>query len=181
MARAPRALAGCLLVAHPQLRDDHFRETVVLMHSHSAEEGALGVIVNRPLGRELGTVAAGQTLGPLEGVSLFEGGPVATDRLAFGGWFFPATGAPEIRFGLGQEEALALTKDQRFQLSAFIGYAGWSPGQLENELRMNAWVICPFEAGCAEFEGVDLWKKLLERHWPDLRLEADSPENPGLN
>jgi hypothetical protein len=46
---------------------------------------------------------------------------------------------------------------------------------------MNAWVVCPFDALCVDFEGVELWKKLLERHRPDLRLEADSPENPGLN
>ena len=181
MARAPRTLAGQLLVSHPQLRDDHFRETVVLMHTHAAEEGALGVIVNRPLGRVLGQIDSTATLKPLDDVPLFEGGPVSTDRLAFGGWHFPAQGEPEVRFGLGQDEAENLLKDGRFRLSAYIGYAGWSPGQLENELRMNAWVVCPFDKLCAELEGVELWKKLLERHRPDLRLEADSPDNPGLN
>jgi putative transcriptional regulator len=181
MARAPRTLAGQLLVSHPQLRDDHFRETVVLLHSHSAEDGALGVILNRPLGRELGQVGSSAALAPLDGVPLFEGGPVSTDRLAFGGWFFPVKGEAEVRFGLGQEEAIALAQDKRFRLCAFIGYAGWSAGQLEKELGMNAWVVCPFDARCADHEGVELWKKLLERHRPDLRLEADSPENPGLN
>jgi putative transcriptional regulator len=181
MARAPRTLAGQLLVSHPQLRDDHFRETVILMHTHDAAEGALGVIVNRPLGRVLGQVGASAILKPLEEVPLFEGGPVATDRLAFGGWFFPAQGEPEVRFGLGQEAAAQLAQDGRFRLAAYVGYAGWSPGQLENELRMNAWAVCPFDKGCLGFEGVELWKKLLERHRPDLRLEADSPENPGLN
>lgn len=181
MARAPRTLAGQLLVSHPQLRDDHFRETVVLLHTHGAADGALGVIVNRPLGRVLGQIDAAAALKPLGDVPLFEGGPVSTDRLAFGGWHFPAQGAPEVRFGLGQDQAAQLAKDGRFRLSAYIGYAGWSPGQLENELRMNAWVVCPFDALCADFEGVELWKKLLERHRPDLRLEADSPENPGLN
>ena len=181
MARAPQTLAGRLLVSHPQLRDDHFRETVVLLHTHDTTEGALGVIVNRPLGRVLGQIESTAELKPLDDVPLFEGGPVATDRLAFGGWFFPAQGEPEVRFGLDQEEAAQLAKDGRFRLAAYIGYAGWSPGQLENELKMNAWVVCPFDALCAELEGVELWKKLLERHRPDLRLEADSPENPGLN
>ena len=181
MARAPRTLAGQLLVSHPQLRDDHFRETVILLHTHEAAEGALGVIVNRPLGRVLGQIDSTAVLKPLDDVPLFEGGPVATDRLAFGGWRFPSQGEPEVRFGLGQDEAAQLIKDGRFRLSAYIGYAGWSPGQLENELRMNAWVVCPFDALCVDFEGVELWKKLLERHRPDLRLEADSPDNPGLN
>ena len=181
MARAPQTLAGRLLVSHPHLRDDHFRETVVLLHTHDAAEGALGVIVNRPLGRVLGQIESTAELKPLDDVPLFEGGPVATDRLAFGGWHFPARGEPEVRFGLDQEEAAQLAKDGRFRLSAYIGYAGWSPGQLEKELKMNAWVVCPFDALCADLEGVELWKKLLERHRPDLRLEADSPENPGLN
>ena len=181
MAEAPQTLAGRLLVSHPQLRDDHFRETVVLLHTHDGAEGALGVIVNRPLGRVFGQIDSTAELKPLVDVPLFEGGPVATDRLAFGGWLFPAQGSPEVRFGLGQEEAAQLAKDGRFQLAAYIGYAGWSPGQLENELKMNTWVVCPFDALCVDFEGVELWKKLLERHRPDLRLEADSPENPGLN
>ena len=181
MARAPQSLAGRLLVSHPQLRDDHVRETVVLLHTQATAGGALGVIVNRPLGRVLGQIESTAALKPLDDVPLFEGGPVATDRLAFGGWFFPAKGEPEVRFGLGQEDAAQLAKDGRFRLAAYIGYAGWSPGQLENELKMNAWVICPFDTLCLEFEGVELWKKLLERHRPDLRLEADSPDNPGLN
>ena len=181
MARTPRTLAGWLLVSHPQLRDDHFRETVVLLHSHDAQDGALGVIINRPLGRELGQIDAAVNLAPLEGVPLFEGGPVATDRLAFGGWCFPADGEPEVRFGLDQEEAVRLAAEGRFTLRAYVGYAGWSPGQLENELRMNAWVVCPFDFACADLEGSDLWKHLLAAHRPDLRLEADSPEDPGLN
>jgi putative transcriptional regulator len=181
MARTPRTLAGWLLVSHPQLRDDHFRETVILLHSHDAKDGALGVIINRPLGRELGQVDADVNLVPLEGVPLFEGGPVATDRLAFGGWHFPADAEPEVRFGLDQEEAVRLAEDRRFALRAYVGYAGWSPGQLENELRMNAWVVCPFDGACADLEEIGLWKHLLAAHRPDLRLEADSPEDPGLN
>jgi putative transcriptional regulator len=181
MARAPLSLAGRLLVSHPQLRDDHFRETVVLLHTHSAEEGALGVVINRPYGRVLGQLEATMALLPLAQVPLFEGGPVATDRLAFGGWRFQSGADAEVRFGLDQAEALTLSAEGSFHLRAYIGYAGWSPGQLENELRMNAWVVCPFGPMCAEAEGVELWKNLLAEHRPELRLEADSPDDLGLN
>jgi putative transcriptional regulator len=181
MARPPRSLAGRLLVSHPQLRDDHFRETVVLLHTHSAEEGALGVIINRPYGRVLGQLDAALALRPLADVPLFEGGPVATDRLAFGGWHFPSGGEAEVRFGLDQAEAVKVAAESVFGLRAYVGYAGWSPGQLENELRMNAWVVCPFGPVCAELEGAELWKNLLAEHRPELRLEADSPEDLGLN
>ncbi len=181
MSPPPRSLAGQLLVSHPQLRDVHFRETVVLMHLHSSAEGALGVVVNRPLGRTLGQLGTAAASPALADIPLFEGGPVAPDRLAFGSWKF-APGLPaEARFGLGQEEAVALSRDASCELRAYVGHAGWSPGQLENELRMNAWVVCPFDADCGGFEGVGLWKRLLERHRPDLRLEAESPDDPGLN
>ena len=181
MAGPPPSLAGQLLVSHPQLRDDNFRETVILLHAHSAAEGTIGVVLNRPFGRVLGQMQPDFAETSLADISLFQGGPVALDRLAFGGWNFTATGQAEIRYGMGQEEAMELAKDARFKLFAFIGYAGWSPGQLENECRMNAWVVCPFSATTNEYEGVELWKKLLELHRPDLRVEADSPENPGLN
>ena len=124
MARTPRTLAGSLLVSHPQLRDDHFRETVILLHSHDAKDGALGVIINRPLGRELGQIDAAVNLAPLEGVPLFEGGPVATDRLAFGGWCFPADAAPDVRFGLDQEEAVRLAAEGRLDATGVFHGAG---------------------------------------------------------
>ena len=57
-----------------------------------------------------------------------------------------------------------------------LGYAGWSPGQLENELRLNAWVVCPFERATADLAEQAYWKGLLARHRPDLRLVLDSPE-----
>jgi putative transcriptional regulator len=120
-------------------------------------------------------------LATLVGVHLFEGGRVASDRLAFGGWCFPEDAEPEVRFCLDHEEAVRLSEEGRFALRAYVGYAGWSPGQLENELRMNAWVVCPFDFACADLEGEALWKHLLAAHRPDLRLEADSPEDPGLN
>jgi putative transcriptional regulator len=181
MAGSPPSLAGQLLVSHPQLRDDNFRETVILLHAHSVAEGTIGVVLNRPFGRVLGQMQPDFSETSLADIPLFQGGPVALDRLAFGGWQCSAQGPGEIRYGMGQEEAMELAKDTRFKLFAFIGYAGWSPGQLENELRMNAWVVCPFVSEPSEHEGVELWKKLLELHRPDLRIEADSPDNPGLN
>ena len=180
MSHSPPSLAGMLLVSHPHLRDKHFCATVLLMHNHDTA-GALGVVVNRPYGRSLGQLQPDFASTSLSGVPLFEGGPVSTDRLAFGGWCFTTAGQVEVRFGMGQEEAIELAKDSRFLIQAYIGYAGWSAGQLEHELRMNAWVVCPFTPEFADFEGEQLWKKLLEHHRPDLRLEADSPEDKGLN
>src|ERR1041385_4734972 len=78
-------LAGSLLLAHPAMRDPNFRHSVVLMSAHNAE-GAMGVVLNRPLGKRLGELSGDFALGPLAGVPLFKGGPVQTDQLVLVAW-----------------------------------------------------------------------------------------------
>lgn len=181
MAAGFQSLAGWLLVSHPLQRDENFCESVVLIFSHEKGEGAVGAIINRPFGRLLGEAQPKFAATPLAGIPLQLGGPVASDRLAFGGWGFASTGAPDIRYGVTQEEAPGLAARPGFRLFAYVGYSGWSPGQLENEIRLGAWVVCPFEAAFADPEADDLWRRLIIRHRPDLRLAMDSPDNPGLN
>ncbi len=181
MAGKFQSMAGRVLVSHPLQRDEHFCETVVLLHTHDRQDGAMGVILNRPFGRALGEVQAEFADGPLARVPIHVGGPCSADRMAFGGWKFSARGPAAIRFGLSREEAEAFALAGDFRLFAYVGHAGWSPGQLENELRLNAWVVCPFERATADLAEQAFWKGLLARHRPDLRLVLDSPENPGDN
>jgi putative transcriptional regulator len=181
MAGRFQSLAGRLLVSHPLQRDEHFHESVVLIHAHDRADGAMGVILNRPYGRTLGQ-AQPRLLGtPLDRLPLHFGGPVSADQLAFGGWRFATRGPAALRYGISREEAETLAGDPAFRLFGFVGYAGWDAGQLENELRLNAWITCPFDRVCARLEGEAFWKALLVKHRPDLRLAADSPEDPGLN
>lgn len=181
MARAVPSVAGKVLVSHPLQRDENFCETVVLIHTHTAASGAMGVILNRPFGGTLGSVQSEFAAGPLATIPIHIGGPCASDRLALGGWKFSARGPAAIRYGITREEAELLSADATFQLFAYVGYAGWSPGQLESELRLNAWVVCPFERTTAVLREQTYWKGLLARHRPDLRLVLDSPEDPGNN
>lgn len=74
-----------------------------------------------------------------------------------------------------------MASDEAYRLFAFVGYAGWEAGQLEDELRRNAWITCPFDRVTARLEGEAFWKALLLKHRPDLRLVADEPADPGLN
>ena len=178
---ADASLAGQVLLAHPTLQDPNFRESAVLIHSHDAAEGALGVILNRPLGRALGDVERRFRDGPLAGVPLYVGGPVNVGQMAFGGWRFAARGPARIRYGLDEAEAAELVAAGDFHLRAYVGYAGWSAGQLENEMRLDAWVLHGFDRLAESAEGVGLWKAWMTRARPDLRLLADSPENPGFN
>lgn len=174
-------LAGQVLLAHPTLTDDNFCQAAVLLHTHTEVDGALGVILNRPLGRALGEVERRFRDGALAGVPLYVGGPVNVTQMAFGGWRFSARGPARLRYGLDEAEASSLAADPDFHLRAYVGYSGWTSGQLENELRLNAWVTHAFDRLAESLEGVDLWKAWMTRARPDLRLLADSPENPGFN
>lgn len=178
---AGKGLAGQVLLAHPTLDDPNFRAAAVLLHSHEVADGALGVILNRPLGRCLGEVERRFRDGPLAGVPLHVGGPVNVGQMAFGGWRFAPDGSARLRYGIDEAEAAALAADRAFRLRAYVGYSGWGAGQLEAELGRGAWVAHVFDALAETLEGAELWKGWMTRVRPDLRLLAESPENPGFN
>lgn len=181
MSSAFQSYAGKLLVSHPLQRDKNFCESVVLIHSHSLHEGAMGVIINHPCHKKLGETQSEFSSGPLASLPIHIGGPVGANQLAFGSWKFPVRGPAALRFGFTVEEAAELMQIKDYHLTAYVGYAGWSPGQLENEIKLQAWVVCPFERSLSQFQGRELWKNLLARNRPDIRLILESPADPGLN
>jgi len=177
----PASLAGRVLLAHPSLEDANFRRSAVLLNLHSAREGAMGVVLNRPLGRTLADLDGRFARGPLAAVPAHEGGPVHPDRLALGAWRLAPGGPGDVRFGLDEAEASLLAADPAVRLRAYVGHSGWSPGQLENELRLNAWVPVPLGPEADVLPGERLWKRWLAEARPDLRLLAESPGDLGLN
>ena len=181
MSKKSSSLAGKLLVSHPLQRDENFCESVVVINEHSEKEGAMGFIINRPCDKKLGETQSEFSNSPLAELSIHWGGPVGINRMALGGWKFASRGPALIRYGISKEEAGKLITEKNFHTYAYVGYAGWSPGQLENEIKLNAWVVCPFEREFSQMQGKELWKALLTKHRPDLRLTLDSPPNPSLN
>ncbi len=177
------SLAGKILLSHPAMKHDAFRRTVVLITAHDAG-GAMGVILNRPLGKTLDDTDArfaGNPLGPLP---LYEGGPVAGNQLIFSGWH---RSMPDkhfhLYFGLTRERALDMAvSDPGIRLRCFLGHAGWAPGQLENEMKHNGWLASPMDAESVNtIDGVALWHAMLGKHHPAMRLLADAPDSPELN
>lgn len=139
-------LRGRLLVATPALADDPFRRSVVLVLDHD-DEGALGVIINRPLSSEVAAILpewAGLATAPHR---VFDGGPVSQDvALAIGVTrddSTPGDGQPMLdRIGLVDlDESPHEMADELAGLRVFAGYAGWSPGQLEGEIDEGAWIV----------------------------------------
>jgi len=181
-ARQTTSLAGQLLLASPALREATFRRTVILLSAHDGD-GAMGVVLNRPLGKQLAELNTEFAFGPLAAVPLYAGGPVQPAQLVFVAWqWLKAEGAFQLQFGLEPEKAAGLVGTPGVVLRAFLGYAGWGKGQLENEMKHDTWFITTVDgAQLEETDGVGLWRNLLGSVDPDLRLLANEPEDPTVN
>ncbi|WP_243314961.1 YqgE/AlgH family protein [Geothrix paludis] len=141
--------APCLLVASPSLLDPNFLHTVVLVVEHD-EEGALGIILNRPLPLALAQVGEedGLAYEGSEDATAWRGGPVDPQRgilLVQGG--LPAeedTVVDLTHFVSHRKDLLeSLLADPSARYRLFLGYSGWSPGQLDHELEVGAWTRRP--------------------------------------
>ncbi|MEV4558997.1 YqgE/AlgH family protein [Kitasatospora sp. NPDC049285] len=188
--KAASSLTGRLLVATPLLTDPNFARSVVLLLDHDPQ-GALGVVLNRPTPVDVSAVLDGW--GQLTGqpAVVFQGGPVALDSaLALAvvpgeddqpgplGWrrVHGAIGLVDLE---APPEVLA---GELGGLRVFAGYAGWSPGQLEQEIAEGAWHPVDCEVGdvcCLDPDG--LWRAVLRRQRGPLAMLATYPDDPTLN
>jgi putative transcriptional regulator len=181
-AKKSDSLAGQLLLAHPVLRDSNFKRTVILLSAHNGE-GAMGVVLNRPLDKQLGELNAEFALGPLAGVPVYAGGPVEPQQLIIVSWqWLEIENAFQLHFGIEPDKAAELVGAPHVTLRAFLGYAGWSQGQLENEMKHDTWLVTTVEGEMlGKNDGVALWRQILGSIDPDLKLLADEPDDPALN
>ena len=176
----PESLAGCLLLAHPVLRDPNFRRTAVLMSTHTAE-GAMGVVLNRPLGKRLGDLKGAFSKGPLASTPIFTGGPVETEQLILAAWQCRED-AFQLHFGIDPKKAVEMLADKKTRLRAYLGYSGWSAGQLENEIESGTWIISSPPADLFDRPMQDsLWRSLLADEGDEWKLFVDEPEETGKN
>lgn len=188
---ASDSLKGSLILADPSLREPTFFQSVLLLTEHSAESGALGYILNRPLGKKVGDLLGRGVLSEdqrsyLEEVPVFLGGPVSTEHLTFSalGWAESLDGEEEsLQYSthLSAGEA-ARYKIEGFHIRAYVGYSGWEEGQLEREMKEKSWITHQPDRDIMEDEKLDdLWKSLLRELSPYYKLIADEPEDLGLN
>lgn len=145
-------LTNQFLIAMPALTDSNFAQTVTFIWEHNAE-GALGIIINRPLQMRLVDVFEQLKMPTAPGVSghqpVLQGGPVQTDRgfvvhQAGGQWEHTRQVSPRLQVTTSPDilNAMARGGGPETALVA-LGYAGWSAGQLENEIVQNAWLTVP--------------------------------------
>jgi putative transcriptional regulator len=178
------SLQGQLLVASPALLDPNFRRTVVLVTEHT-DEGAAGLVLNRPSPAAVAEVVP--QLEPLapDGERVWLGGPVQTNAvLVLGEFLDPGNAAVPLFGSLGfpslddPDSVVPVTRRRRI----FAGYAGWSGGQLEDEIGREDWILEPAEPDDAFTEEPDrLWAAVLRRKGGVYELVARMPEDPSVN
>jgi putative transcriptional regulator len=180
-------LKGRLLVAAPLLGDPNFERSVVLLLEHG-EEGALGVVLNRPSELEVAEPLPEWRRFAGTPEVVFVGGPVSRssviglarlDRDLPSGAWEPVLGAVGVLDLTGDPDEVGAGVDA---LRIFAGYAGWGSGQLEEEIGEGAWYVVDAEPADAFTTAPDgLWHTVLKRQGGELARIARVPANPRLN
>jgi putative transcriptional regulator len=172
-------LRGRLLVAAPILNDPNFHRTVVLVAEHG-EDGAMGLVLNRPT-----DTAVGEALPELAALAgetdpVYVGGPVALESVLAVAELDDPDDASELLFGavgFVQEPDVPVQRGR-----IFVGYAGWTAGQLEAELEEESWLVLDAEpADVFAPNAEELWSSVLARQGGKLALLARMPPDPSMN
>jgi putative transcriptional regulator len=177
------SLKGQLLIAAPMLVDPNFHRTVVLVMEHT-EDGALGVVLNRPTELDVGE-AVPDLADLADGDPVFAGGPVQPQAVIA---LAEHTGPVGEESVVGPIAPIQVSDDiaelggEVARVRVFAGYAGWGQGQLDDELAEEAWFTEPALPGDI-FAGdpASLWQRVLERKGGEYTLVARMPPDPSLN
>ena len=180
-------LKGQLLLDSGQLRGSFFQRTVVLICQHD-EEGAFGLVLNRSAGSNVGDMIVADLPEQIKGSPLYLGGPVQPTALSFlhSDSFIPdADVLPNLSLGHSLDALVdfgeSFSPERKIKL--FAGYAGWSSGQLEDEMKRKAWLTFPASLELIfETPPEKLWQIVLQRKggWRN-KLRAQMPEDPSWN
>lgn len=174
------SLAGSFLVATNQMPDPRFGEKIIYMCSHNEQEGAMGLVINHPIDAvTLGAIYESMKIDvpDMNFPPVFLGGPVDLDSAFF---LHSSEYSPDQYIDITKKIRLSrdpqILRDIAIQkgpkdFRLMLGYSGWAPGQLENELIHDGWLTLP-----ADYEDIFvvppelMWKKITAKHGIDIRL-----------
>lgn len=181
------AATGRLLISEPFLNDPNFKRSVVLMTEHS-EEGTFGFVLNQPSALLL------KDLVPYLGEAnypVFIGGPVEVDTIHFiHRCYDKLNSGEEIANGIywgGNFEALKILVNgnsiAQDEIKFFLGYSGWSEGQLLEEIKENAWIVSDKYHPDLIFSPneEELWKEVIINLGDRYAHVSNFPNDPSLN
>jgi putative transcriptional regulator len=177
---------GTLLIAEPFLKDPNFMRTVILLCEHQ-DEGSFGFVLNRELGSTLEELLPNVT--QLH-IPVYYGGPVQPDTLHFlHACPEGITGGLEVSEGVywggDFSQAMALLESGELdpdKIRFFIGYSGWTGGQLDNELKENSWLLAHSTKGLVfHNDHKEIWKDSLRHLGGEYEMMINFPTDPQLN
>ena len=178
-------LRGHLLVAGPDLLDPNFRRSVILVGEHG-NEGAMGVVLNRP-----SAISVADAIPPLaelveETELVYVGGPVQPQAIVVLGDFRDPGEAGALVLGsigfLPGEIETAADVGSLTRARVFAGYAGWAPTQLEDEIAEGSWILEPaLPHDVFTEEPTNLWSEVLRRKGGAFAVLALMPPDPSRN
>nr|VFK43640.1 MAG: putative transcriptional regulator [Candidatus Kentron sp. TC]VFK45152.1 MAG: putative transcriptional regulator [Candidatus Kentron sp. TC]VFK58312.1 MAG: putative transcriptional regulator [Candidatus Kentron sp. TC] len=148
-------LTNQFLIAMPTLKDPNFHRTVTYLCAHN-QEGAMGIVINRPLGLSLGEILKHMDMEvkdpAVNYMRVFHGGPIQPER---GFVIHRPSGKWDAMLPVGDDIAIATSRDILAAIAegtgppnvvVALGYAGWAPGQLEREVAENTWLSVPIDS-----------------------------------
>ena len=173
---------GKVLLAEPFMVDTNFKRTVVLMCEHE-DDGSLGFILNRSLDMQINDLIADF---PKIEATVFYGGPVQTDTIHYvhnAGELLKDS--QEISKGIywgGDFEQLKVLIEQGViqskDIQFFVGYSGWSPTQLTEEMNMGSWVVAELEKNYLfRKKEIDLWQEVMVQKGDAFSVIAQMPDS----
>ena len=181
------SLEAHLLVASPELLDPNFVKTVILMVQHN-EQGALGLVLNRPTSKMVKEMWKEVGQSPCESYEpVHLGGPVSGPLMSV----HTDTAMAEIEimpgvyFAARKKNLDLLVRQHEHAYKIFIGHAGWAAGQLENEIAAGGWLTTPATAEFILYEGEDLWdevsKQIASATLQSMLHIKHVPKDPSMN
>lgn len=177
--------AGKLLISEPYINDNNFERTVILLCEHN-EKGSFGLVLNQEMPLTLSDVIEGN----YSEQPIFTGGPVEKNTLHFlhrlGSEIDRTVEVTEDIYWGGNfdyvKNMLNYQSKPHGDVRLFVGYSGWEPGQLQNEVDRNSWYISNADAALIfDTPTKNVWRETLRRMGGNYRIISHYPTDPRLN
>jgi len=177
---------GRILISEPFLQDMYFKRSIVLLTEHN-DDGSVGFVINKPINLKIHEVLKDF---PKTDVPVSLGGPVNTNTIHYVhnlGDIIPGSVKilPSLYWGgdfNAVKELMRTEKLDNNKIRFFLGYSGWNPEQLQDELNDNAWVVSDLpEKDILTPPSHSFWKKILNSMGKKYSLWTNFPENPQYN
>ena len=186
MDSSQKSLKGQLILDNGKLRGSFFHRTGILICQHDSE-GAFGLVLNRSTKNKVGEAVVANLPDTLKEETLFLGGPVQPQALSYlhNDTYLPdANVLTNLSLGHSLDSLVDLGESfsSTVRLKIFAGYAGWSPGQLEDEMKRDTWMTHPASLELVFHPNPEqLWPSILKEKGWKYKLIAESPEDPSWN